>query len=102
MIVGSYGSKKPITITGFDKVHLKGNCISGSIVNGVREPILYCFALSSPPGQKLCKEPIIKLFEKINKSVLSHITFYLADTDGQPSEFHNETINFNCQPIKKY
>ncbi len=50
---GSYKSDKPIGITGIDKIHLKCDCIEGSIVNGVREPILFSFALSSPPGQKI-------------------------------------------------
>ena len=50
LIAGSYKSEKPINITSVDKVHLKCNCINGSIVNGVREPILYSFALDQPPG----------------------------------------------------
>ena len=52
IIAGSYKSDKPINITGIDKIHLKCDCIQGSIVNGIREPILYSFALSSPPGHK--------------------------------------------------
>ena len=50
IVPGSYKSDKPINITGIDKVHLKCNCINGSIVNGCREPILYSFVFSSPPG----------------------------------------------------
>ena len=45
LIAGSYKSDKPFNITGIDKTHLKCDCIQGSIVNGVREPILYSFAL---------------------------------------------------------
>ena len=100
LISGSYISDKPINITGIDKVHLKCDCIQGSIVNGKREPILYSFALSSPPGHKIYKEPRVKLFKKINKSVLSHITFYFEDDDHKPVDFNNETINFTCQLIK--
>ena len=59
---GSYEGYRPINITGIDKVHLKCDCIQGSIVNGVREPILYSFALSSPAGHKVIKEPSVKLF----------------------------------------
>ena len=46
LIKGSYESDKPINITGIGKIHLKSDCINGSIVNGTREPILYSFALS--------------------------------------------------------
>ena len=100
LIAGSYESDKPINITGIDKVHLEADCIQGSIVNGRREPILYSFALSSPPGHKIYKEPRVKLFKKVNKSVLSHITFYFEDDDYKPIDFHNETITFTCQLIK--
>ena len=101
LIPGSYQSDKPINITGIDKVHLKSDCINGSIVNGVRELILNSFALSSPPGRITYKEPRKKLFKKVNKPVLSHITFYLEDDDHKPVEFNNETISFTCQLIKK-
>ena len=100
IIAGSYKSDKPNNITGIDKIHLKCDCIQGSIVNGVREPILFSFALSSPPGHKIYKEPRVKLFKKVNKSVLSHITFYFEDDDHKPVDFNNETISFTCQLIK--
>ena len=100
LIAGSYKSDKPINITGIDKVHLKCDCIEGSIMNGIREPILYSFALDQPPGHKIYKEPKVKLFKKINKRVLSHITFYLEDDDYKPIDFNGETISFTCQLIK--
>ena len=52
---GSYQRNKPINITGIDEIHLKCDWIQGRIVNGVREPISYSFALSSPPGHKNTK-----------------------------------------------
>ena len=100
LIAGSYKSDKPINITGIDKIHLKCDCIQGSFVNGIREPILYSFALSSPPGHNIYKEPRVKLFKKVNKSVLSHITFYFEDDDYKPVDFHGETISFTSQLIK--
>ena len=100
LIAGSYKSDKPIHITGIDKIHLKSGCIQGSIVNGIRGPILYSFALSSPPVHKIYKEPRVKLFKKINKSVLSHITFCFEDDDHKPVDFNYETISFTCQLIK--
>ena len=100
MIAGSYKGNRPINISGIDEIHLKCDCIQGSIVNGKREPILFSFALSSPPGHKKYKEPRVKLFKKINKSVLSHITFYLEDDDYKKIDFHEETISFTCQLIK--
>ena len=98
MIPGSYKSEKPINITGIDKVYLKCDCFDGSIVNGIREPILFSFALDQPSGHKIYKEPKIKLFKKIK--TFSHITFYLEDDDYKPVDFNGETISFTCQLIK--
>ena len=94
LIAGSYKSDRPINITGVDKNQLKCDCIQGSIVNGIRGPILYSLALSSPPGRKIYKEPRMKLFKKINKSVLSNLPFYLEDDGHKSIIFHNETISF--------
>ena len=55
ILLGSYKSDKPTNITGIDKNHLKFDCIQGSIVNGIREPILYSFAPSSPQVVKYTK-----------------------------------------------
>ena len=94
MVAGSYKSDRPINTTGNDKVHLKSDCVNGGIVNGVRKPILYSFAVSSPPGRKIHKKPSIELFKKVNYSVLSPITIYLEDDDHKPVDFNGETISF--------
>ena len=100
LIAGSDKGDRPINITGFDKKHLKCDCIDGSIVNGVGKTILYSFVLSSPPGHKTFKEPSIKLFEKVNKPFLSHVTFHFEDDDHKPVGFNGESITFTCQLIK--
>ena len=100
MITGAYESEKRIQFFGIDKRHLKCNCINGSIVNGVREPILFSFGLTSPPGHKINKELRIKFFENINNFVVSHIIFYLGDNDHKAVKINGETITFTCQLIK--
>ena len=35
----------------------------------------------------------------MNKSVLSHITFYLEDDDHKAVDFNGEAISFTCQLI---
>ena len=99
LTAGSYKSDRPINITGIDKTHLKCDSNNGSFVNGIREPFLYAFALSSPPRQKIYKEPRIKLFKKIKKYILSHITFYMEDDDHKSAVFNGET-SFASQLFK--
>ena len=100
LIAASYKSERLINFIGFEKVHLKADCIPGTIVNGVGQAILYKFAIDQPPGYKFFKKSKVKLFEKINKAVLSHITFYLEEDDYKAVNFNGETISFTCQLIK--
>ena len=72
-----------------------------SIVNEVREPNFYSLVLSSPPSHKIYKESRVKLFEEINKPVLSHITLYLEHGDYKIADLNGETTSFPCQLIKK-
>ena len=51
-------------ITSVDKVHLKSDCVDGSIVNGLREQILFSFLLYSPTGYKIRKEPTAIIYKK--------------------------------------
>ena len=75
---------------------MKRECVNGSFVNGVREPILYSFATHKPPGHKVYGEPGIKLFRRINISILSHMIIYLEDDDHKAVNFNGEMIGFNC------
>ena len=100
MIAGTNKSDKTVNITGIVKIHLECDCIDVSVVNGIRRPVLYNFALSSPPGHIIHKEPRIKLFKTVNKSVLSDKSFYLEDNDQKLVDFNGETINFTSQLIE--
>ena len=72
LIPGTYKNERPIKISRIDKDRLRCDCINGSIVNGVPAPILYGFTIDKPPGHKINHTAKIKLFKRINKSVLSH------------------------------
>ena len=100
LIAGPYNSDRPINITGINKISLKSDCVQGSLANGIRQPILYSVALSSPPRQKIYKEPRVKLFKKLNKSVPSHNTSYFEEDEYKPVDFRGKTISFTCQ-LKK-
>ena len=83
-----------------NKIHLKCDCIDGSIEDGVRQPILYSFVLDKLPGYKVISEPETIHYKKINKSVLNTITFYLEDSDHNEVDFNGETLTFTLQMIK--
>ena len=61
---GTHISEEPVMITTTDKVHLKCDCVDGSIVIGIREQSLFSFKLSAPRGYKIIKQPNFILYRK--------------------------------------
>ena len=45
-----YISQKMVNISTIDKTHSECDVIDGSVVNGIREPILFSFTLDKKPG----------------------------------------------------
>ena len=95
-----YLSQKIVNLGSTNKIHLKCDCIDGSVVNGVRQPILYSFVLDKLPGYKVFSEPTTIHYKKINKSVLNTITFYLENNDHKEVDFNQEKLTFTLQMIK--
>ena len=83
-----------------NKIHLKCDIIDGSVVDGVRQPILYSFVLDKRPGYKVFCEPETIHYKKLNKCVLITITFYLEDDNNKEVDFNQETLTFTLQMLK--
>ena len=99
-VPGVYNSKKILNLNTTNKIHLKCDCIDGSIQDGIRQPILYSFVLDKPSGYKIFCEPETIHYKKINKAVLNTITFYLEDDNNEEVNFNGETLTFTLQTIK--
>ena len=82
-------TQKILNLTSTIKIHLNCDVIDRSVVNGLRQPILYSFVLDKKTGFKvLCEPEKIHYEKKTNKSVLNTITFYLENDN-------HEAVNFN-------
>ena len=76
------------------KIYFKWDVIDGSVLNGVKQSIIYSFVLDEPPGYKVFCEPETIYYKKIDKSVLITITFYLKDDNNEEVNFNGETLTF--------
>ena len=81
-------SQKILNSCNTNKIYLKCDVLDSSIVNGLRQPILFSFVLDKKPGYKVFSVPETIDYKKLNKSVLNIITIYLEDDN-------NEEVNFN-------
>ena len=98
---GVYTSDKIfLNLNTINKIHLKCDCISGIIQDGVKQPILFSFVLDKPSGFKIFCQPETIHYKKINKTVLNTITFYLKDDNNELVNFNRETLTFTLQIIK--
>ena len=52
-----YLSQKIVNLSNTIKINLLCDAIDGSVVNGIRQPILYRFVLDKPAGYKVFCEP---------------------------------------------
>ena len=93
-ISGVYTSDKISNLSTTNKFHLKCDVIDGSVVDGVRQPIIYSFVLDKLPGYKVFSEQETIHYKKINKPVLNTITFYLEDDNNKEVNFNGETLTF--------
>ena len=52
-----YLSQKNVNLSSTNEIYLKCDAINGSVVDGVRQPIIYSFVLDKPSGYKVFCEP---------------------------------------------
>ena len=52
-----YTSQKVVNLGSTNKIHWNCDCIDGSVVNGIKHPILFSFVLDKKPGYKVFSEP---------------------------------------------
>ena len=97
---GTHIAEKPVMITTTDKVHMKCDCVDGSIVIGIREHFLFSFILSAPLGYIIIKEPNTILYKKVNKTMFDSIQFFFEDSNHNPVDFNTETLIFTIQIVK--
>ena len=71
-----------------------------SVLNGVRQPILYRFVLYKPSGYKVFCERETIHYRKKYKSFLNTIAFYLEDENNEEVNFNGETLTFTLQRTK--
>ena len=89
-----------MNLNTLNKIHLKCDCIDGSIQDGVRQPILFTFVLDKPSGYKIFSQPETIHYKKVYNSVLNTITFYLEHDNNKEVDFNQETLTFTLQMIK--
>ena len=93
-------SQKIVNLGATNKIQSKCGVFDGSVVNGLRQPILCSFVLDKKPGYKVFSEPETIHYKKTNKFVLNTLTFYLENDKNGEVNFIGETLTFTLRMIK--
>ena len=72
---GEYYSEKNRDLGMTIKIHLKCDIIDGSVINGIRQPILFSLVLDKPPGYKLFAT-LKQYTTKKNKIIFNTLSFF--------------------------
>ena len=78
---------------------MKCDVIDSSVVNDLRQPVLYSFTLVKKPGYNILHEPETIHFKKFNKLFLNTITFYLEDDNNEEGNCKRKTLIFTLPMI---
>ena len=70
-----YTSQKIVNLNITNKRHLKCDVIDSSVVNGLRQSILYSFVPDKKPGFEFFCDPETVHYKKVNKNVWNTVTF---------------------------
>ena len=97
---GVYTSDEISNLSTTNKTHLKFDVVDGSVVKGIRGPILFSCVLDKPPGYKVFCEPETIQYKKLNNSVLTTMTFYSENNNHEEVNLKGEMLTFNLQLIK--
>ena len=97
---GVHTNDKILNLNTINEIHSKGNVVYGSLVNGLRQPLLFSFILKKPVGYKVFYEPETIHYKRINKSILNTITFYLENDNVEEVNFNGKKLTLTLQMIK--
>ena len=89
---GVYTSDEILNLNTINEIQLNFDLIDGSVVTGVRGPILFRFILDKPAGYKVFCEPETTHYKKLNHSLLKSINFYSENDKQEEVEFIGETL----------
>ena len=95
-----YPGDKILNLSTIDEIDLKCDVFDSSVVNRIREPILFSFTLDKPSWYKVFFQRQTIPYEKMNKFVLNTITFYLEDDNNKEVNFKGQTLTFTLQMTK--
>ena len=96
---GHYESDHLVDILNINSILVHCDVIGASRLNGLAAPIIYNFFPNVAPGEKIAEAPMNLIYVPITSDVISSMTCWLTDQDGQDLDLRGErlTITFHVR-----
>lgn len=88
-----YVSENLVDIMPINSVYVNCDLINNSYVNGKHSTAIYSFFPNVAPGAKIVEKAINLVFLPINRTIISSVTVWLSDQDGNRINFRGENIS---------
>ena len=92
---GRYESDKLVDIMHINSILVHCDIVTGSRVNGIEAPIIYSFFPNVSPGEKIIETPKNLIYVPITTRIISSITCWLTDQDGNPLDLRGEKLDIS-------
>ena len=66
--------------------------ITGSIVDGVRQPVIFHCSPNVAPGSKIVSEPVNPIYLPVSIDVISELNIWMTDQDNKLLDLQEEKI----------
>ena len=87
-----YISEKIVNILSVNSILVHCDMISGSMVDGVKSPVIFNYSPNVMPGSKIVGDPVKPIYLPVSKDVINELNIWVSDQDNRLLDLQGEKI----------
>ena len=85
-------SEDIVNILSVNSILIHCDVISGSMVDGIMQPVIFHCSPNVAPGNKIVSEPVNPIYLPVSKDVINELNIWVTDQDSKLLELQEEKI----------
>ena len=85
-------SEKIVNILSVNSILIHCDMISGSMVDGVKSPVIYNYSPNVMPGSKIVGDPVKPIYLPVSKDVINELNIWVTDQENRLLDLQGEKI----------
>ena len=87
-----YISEKIVNILSVNSILVHCDMISGSMMDGVKSPVIFNYSPNVIPGSKIVGDPVTPIYLPVSKDVINELNIWVTDQDNRLLDLQGEKI----------